>query len=163
MGWRDRDWARLDDSERKRLYAPSGSVARPYRRGRGLRLTSAWVGLAAAISASVYVAGHYPRGHPLIPALGRLHLPAPTAVHAKIATSAADYGSIETLTGRTPGAQSGPVEADGSWNRQPWQLLATSRASGGTYRVRFTIGDHGTLKLRVRYPGGEADGTILVP
>ena len=28
-------------------------------------------------------------------------------------------------------------------------------------RLEFT--EHGSLKLRVKYPGGEANGTVLVP
>jgi hypothetical protein len=49
----------------------------------------------------------------------------------------------------------GAVVVDGSWNSGPWPPLALTSATGGAYIVRFQINNHGTLKLRAKYPGGE--------
>lgn len=115
------------------------------------------------VSLAVFLLGRVPSGHPIVPTFAfglPLHYP---SHHARIATTAAAFGGTYTVSGTTPGHKSGTVEADGSWNGGPWQTLATTAATGGNYVVRFAITQHGSLKLRVRYPGGEADGAVLVP
>lgn len=159
MGWRDRDWARLDESERRSLYAPGSSYRRSSGSAHGLLLA---VLVSLALALAVYAVGHFPRGHPLLSQLA-FNIPGTATPHATIATSTAEYGSTYSLNGTTPGGANGMVEADGSWNGQPSQVLATATTVAGSYSIQFTITEHGTLKLRVRYPGGEADGTVLVP
>jgi hypothetical protein len=55
------------------------------------------------------------------------------------------------------------VTVEGSWNGAPWQPLGSSVVRGGAYSVSFPVMNHGTLKVHTAYPGGEADGTVLVP
>jgi hypothetical protein len=162
MGWRERDWARRDESERNLLYSPSS--ASPY--GGGGRLSrsqtaSRGLGLAVAVSLGLYAIGHFPRGRPLVPALA-FHITSTQHQHAQMPTAAAQFGSTYIINGTTD-HQAGPVEIEGSWNSGPWIPLATTTAAADTYSARFPITDHGTLKLRVNYPGGQADGTLLVP
>lgn len=165
MGWRDRDWARFDESERRTLYSSTGASrdrgARTYRPSRGIHLASPLVGLAALVSVCLYLVAHYPRGHPLAPWLA-FHLLGETT-HAAIATSTVAYGSTYTLTGTTGDHRAGTVVVDGSWNGRPRETLTTSTASGGRYEIHFALTEHGTLRFRVRYPGGEADGAVVVP
>jgi hypothetical protein len=155
VGWRDRDWARLDEGERRDLYQ-SGEVAA--RRSRGRASTGLLV--AVAVSAAIYMVGHFPRAHPIVPALA-FHLPRLGSTHSHMATAAAAFGSTFTISGTT--RKDGVVTVEGSWNGAPWQPLGSSVARGGAYSVSFPVRDHGTLKVRTKYPGGEADGTILVP
>jgi hypothetical protein len=156
LGWRDRDWAQLDKSERKSFY---NSGVRAGRGGirRGSVLLAAGITCALAL-----VAGRYPHGHPLIPGLD-FRLPFTNSAHSQIRTITVTYGSTYTLAGTTPNGKNGTVKADGSWNGGPWQFLTDGTATNGAYVVRFPITEHGSLKLRVKYPGGEADGTVRVP
>jgi hypothetical protein len=118
--------------------------------------------LAAGVALALFLAGHFPKSHPIIPALN-FGLPG-TSPHGHIATSAAEFGSTFTLSGTTPERREGTVLVEGSWNDAPWLPLASATTTGGTYVARFQITDHGTLKLKAKYPGGgEADGTVLVP
>jgi hypothetical protein len=166
MGWRDRDWARTDEREHEQMYR-SGQAARRSSSGR----TSAALLLAVGISAAIYVAGHFPRAHPIAPVLA-FHLPNlgnspghqnPARSVGHMATTSATFGSTFTVSGTTPERKNGPVRVEGSWNGAPRQTLGTSTAVGGAYSVSFPIRDHGTLNVTVKYPGGEAVGTVLVP
>jgi hypothetical protein len=116
------------------------------------------VGILIALGAA-YAAGHYPRSHPLVPALA-FKLRLPTSSHVRMPESAATYGGTYTVSGNSHG--DGTVVAEGRWNDGAWEFLG-SATTDGTYSVTFPIQQHGSLSLRVRYPGGEADGTILVP
>jgi hypothetical protein len=114
---------------------------------------------------AIYLVGHYPRTHPIVPALafhvpglGSTRLP---STHSRMATTTAPFGSTFTISGTTH--KDGAVTVDGSWNGAPWQPLGSSVARGGAYSVSFPIMNHGTLKVRTKYPGGEAGGTVLVP
>jgi hypothetical protein len=80
-----------------------------------------------------------------------------------MATTTASFGSTFTISGTTPDRRNGPVRVEGSWNGDPWQTLGMSTAEGGAYSVSFPTREHGTLKMRVKYAGGEAVGTVLVP
>ena len=80
-----------------------------------------------------------------------------------MATEAAEFGSLYRLSGTTAGRRDGSVEVDGAWNSGPWQLLDTGVVNGGAYDVDLPTTEHGSLEVRVKYPGGEADGTVLVP
>jgi hypothetical protein len=80
-----------------------------------------------------------------------------------LATTTASFGSTFTISGTTPDRRNGPVCVEGSWNGEPWRTLGMSTAEGGPYSVSFPTREHGTLKMRVTYAGGEAVGTVLVP
>jgi hypothetical protein len=75
-----------------------------------------------------------------------------------MATTTASFGSTFTISGTTPDRRNGPVRVEGSWNGDPWQTLGMSTAEGGAYSVSFPTREHGTLKMRVKYAGGEAVG-----
>jgi hypothetical protein len=156
MGWRERDWAKLEETERDTFYS-RGTTRRYGRSGRGLLLA---LGVSIGL---VIVLRQVPRRHPLIPVPAFRFRAAKTTHNAKIRTIAADYGSTYTLTGTTPDQRDGSVEATGSWNGEPWQFLASTSATAGRYTLRFRITGHGKLKLRVKFPGGEAAGSVLVP
>ena len=161
VGWRDRDWARLDDAELRSAYSRGGTgYGRSSRAPRGLMLALL---VSLGITVAVYAVGRYPRGHPLLPEVA-FSLPGFDHTYlTTMTTSAAEFGSTFAISGETHDRQNGPVQADGSWNGQPWQTLATTTTVNGIYRVQFPITDHGTLKVRIRYSGGQADGDILVP
>jgi len=123
--------------------------------------TALGLALAVALVAGVVVAGHLPRGHPLVPALD-FGLPGLRA-HLHLETASADFGSIYTIDGTTPHHDDGAVRVEGRWNGGPWLELVNGRTHDGSYLLQFPIEKHGNLSLRVHYPGGEADGTVLVP
>lgn len=103
----------------------------------------------AGVAAAVYLLAQHG-----VPGLG---------AHARMATTAASFGSTFTLSGATPDRRDGAVTVEGSWNDGPYELLASAVTAAGTYSVSFPIVEHGRLELRTHYPGGEADGTVLVP
>jgi len=51
----------------------------------------------------------------------------------------------------------------GGGTAAPGRLLATAVTLDGSYNVSFPITEHGSLEVRVRYPGGEAEVTVIVP
>ena len=154
VGWRERDYARFNESERRVFHAGGRATSRSVAGGFGLAF-------AVTVSLALVLVGQFPRGHPLVPGLG-FRIPGIGSSHSHIATSAAHYGGTETFRGTT--SQDGAVEADGSWNGGPWELLATGAAAQHAYMVSFPITNHGTLAVRIKLPGGrEADGTVLVP
>ena len=109
--------------------------------------------VAAVVSAAVYSAV----------VLGpRVHLP---GLHKNmhLATTTAKYGSKYTLSGTTPHRENGGVLVEGRWNGGVWLRLGEVSTTDGTFSVTFPIHRHGTLELRTTYPGGVADGTVIVP
>jgi hypothetical protein len=152
MSW-DREWASAEEPE-------PGPVIAAGPRGHAFRV-AVGVALALALVAAVIAAGQLPRSDPLVPAL---HFDLP-GLHRNIhlTPAAAEFGSTYTLEGTTPHGREGLVVVDGSWNGGASRRLAEGRTTGGAYRLRFPLRRHGTLALRVTYPGGRADGTVIVP
>lgn len=88
MGWRERDYARWTDEERRRFLG-STTLARagsPSTRRASSGLVAPGVSFAVLASAALLAAGHLPRNHPLIPALN-FKLP-PLAHHPRTTPSA---------------------------------------------------------------------------
>jgi len=110
------------------------------------------LGVVAAAAAAVVVAGAV--AHGLFSGL---------RPHLHLGTTQAKFGSTYTIDGRTPHLEDGPVVVEGRWDGGPWKQLSAGSAVKGAYAVRFPIRRHGRLELRVSYPGGEADGTVVVP
>jgi hypothetical protein len=137
--------------------APRAPV-QPSRRPDGL-IVALLVMLALGLG--VYGLGHFPTGHPLVPAL-TLGLPGFGPEVVQLARSEVKFGSTYIVRGTTPHDENGTVVARGSWNGRPSQLLATTTSAAGRYRVRFRIRAHGTLELSITYPGGEAEGVVVV-
>lgn len=162
VGWRDRDWAELDDAERDVLY---GSRTLRTRTTRGRRLGA--LGAAAAVAVAAWVA----LGHPGVAGLG-LHGTRLAAAFASTkevtappppvrigGSGTAQYRSIYTLRGRTggPSAQrvTGTVKLRGRWNHGAWTELARSRTDTlGRYHLSTTLLRRGLLELELQTPDG---------
>lgn len=160
MGWRDRDWARFNDSERSVLYRST------HHYGPSRPVT--WsLALAIGVSASLYVVGHYPAGHPLVPAL-RFQIPLQTHAHRHLklgGPTSAPPGSRYTLSGviKSAGGEQA-IRLLGSWNKEPWRLLAIAPVAGdGSFHVTVRLDRLGILQLRLEYPNGDtAAGSVRV-
>src|SRR5919204_5350003 len=70
MGWREREYARFTREERERFY---GADAVP-RRSSALATCTSGAGVAVAVSGLLFLLGHVPSGHPVVPAL-HFHVP----------------------------------------------------------------------------------------
>src|ERR671939_1407780 len=69
MGWREREYARFTRAERERLYGPATAPRRGGGRGSGRAACTGGAGLAVAVSGLLFLLGHVPKGHPVVPAL----------------------------------------------------------------------------------------------
>src|SRR5438874_12197687 len=81
MGWRERDYARFTEDERRRLLGAS-TAGTP---STGRRVGPAQgAGLAVLVSGVVFALGQLPTSHPIVPALHvDIHAPG-NAAHAKV-------------------------------------------------------------------------------
>src|SRR4051812_40979995 len=84
MGWRDRDYARWTDEERRRFLGSNLSASSssrsytPHREGFRIGVVQGAF-LAISVSALLFLVGHVPGSHPLVPALDfRLPFPSST-------------------------------------------------------------------------------------
>ena len=166
MGWRDREYARWTPEERRRHLGVS-------RRAGATQGAAA----AAAVSAIVFALGHYPSGHPIVPALSfnlpsisrsssytpRIRQPAAPAQVQLRGPSVVRVGSFLTFRGPVPIGDNGQVTILGNLNDTAWRTLAVADGSNGTYVARITLDQRGVLKLRVVFrDGAEAVQTITV-
>ncbi|HJU37575.1 MAG TPA: hypothetical protein VJ716_09185 [Gaiellaceae bacterium] len=167
MGWRDRDYARWTDEERRRFYGSGGAGRAASRAGYSVPVQGHLFGTRARVVPSALVAvivslvlalalGQLPRSHPLIPSL-HFTLPAlsgPAEAGQISLPSSTRLGSLLTLHGRLPGAGTGAVSVEGAYGGGPWRLLATVPVRGGAYEARIRLDRRGLLHLRVTYPDG---------
>jgi hypothetical protein len=168
MGWRERDYAKWTDAERRTFL---DSLA-PARAGGAGSIFRAGAGVAIAAFVGLLVLGYFPRGHPLLPAFhfsvpslhGASHRAAAAVIVARIALPhSAAVGSFLTLRGELPAGGSGTVSVDGAYVRPPWRLLAAVPATAGSYIARVQLSHKGLLHLRVIYPDGHHSvGSIRV-
>jgi hypothetical protein len=175
MGWRDRDYAKWTDEERRLFLGSSAprraavpTSAAPSVRPGGSFLR-AGAGLAIAASAALLLLGQFPRHHPLLP---YFHLTAPSPRKVTPTSSAttlivlprnAAVGSFLTIRGEIPAGESGTVSVEGASLRPPWRLLAAVPATDGSYTVRVRLSQKGLLHLRILYPDGHRSvGSIHV-
>jgi len=178
MGWRDRDYARWTDDERRRFLGTSTPrrVSASADTERGSLLVPR-AGVAVLASAALFAAGHLPKGHPLIPALN-FKLPAlqrdapstPPAGHSAPrpqirplrGPKTAQAGFALTFRGTAP---AGTVEVDATYGRRPrWvQLTAVPVRPDGTYEAQIRLTQRGLLHLRLLYAdGSRSTGSIRV-
>jgi hypothetical protein len=182
MGWRDRDYAKWTDEERRRFLGSSLSAPRsprdaitPARPGRARHaggVFRAGAGFVIVASAALLALGQLPRGHPLLsafhvrlPSLNQLaEKPAAASTVPRIALPrTAALGSFLTLQGQLPTGESGTLSVEGASVRPPWRRLATVSAKDGTYTARVLLSHKGLFHLRVTYPdGNRATGSIRV-
>jgi hypothetical protein len=169
IGWRDREYARWTEEERRRFLGTPGGTARPgpSRRGRACAQGAGW---AVGVSVLLVALGYLPRGHPLLPAL-HFRIPAPR--HSAAAAAARPgrlrgpttvrRGSFLTFHGRVPTGHEGAVVIRGSLDGGAWRTLAVADGNNGTYRARIALRRRGMLRLRVRFHGGiEEVGSVRV-
>jgi hypothetical protein len=183
MGWRDRDYAKWTDEERRRFYGPGDSgyrVARSsYATGPNQsRLFGSRVGMAPGALLAVIVSllvtlalGQLPRSHPLIPALhftlpGLSSAASPGVIRptGTINTpSSAAVGSTLTFHGTAPPGN-GPVTIEGSYDGgQTWQTLSSVGSANGSYAAQITLNQRGILQIRILFAdGSHASGSINV-
>ena len=158
MGWRERDYARLTRRERDELLG-----SRPARTSYGRVGLRRAIGWAVAITATLGVAGHVPRGHPLVPAL-RFGVRGPARADSQVlalSVPAADRrGRWIGVHSQTPKRYHGRlVVLEASWNGGSWRVVDTSRIGrGGAVSVGVKLRRHGLLRLRLTFP----DGTVAL-
>ena len=166
MGWRDRDWARFDDSERRVLYGES-SMRGSTSRERWLRLLALG---AASIAATVVALGQLPRPHPFVPAfsfnlphLGSSRLVASRFGHGQTIVlggpSVVRRGGTYTFRGQTGSINAvhitGRVVARGRWNGAAWKVLTeTTTDALGSYSLAVALPRLGVLDIRISTPDG---------
>jgi hypothetical protein len=159
MGWRDRDWARFNDAERKAYYE-TGAARGP---ASGRSIIKPGAGVAIAVSAVLFGLGQLPRSDPLVPSLN-FEVPSfGTGSSATLAESrtfpldlpeTATTGSTLTITGADAG--SGQVTIRGHWNAQPWKTIATTTSGqDGAWTGSFRLEGRGMLNVRVLLPSGD--------
>ena len=174
MGWRDRDYAKWTDEERRRFYGSGASGYQgprsSYATGPGQgRLFGSRVGLAPGASLAVIVSllvtlalGQLPRSHPLIPALhftlpGISGAASPGVIRptGTINTpSTASVGSTLTFHGTAPPGN-GPVIIQGSYDGgQTWQTLTSVGSANGAYAAQITLSERGSLQLQIVFSDG---------
>jgi hypothetical protein len=113
--------------------------------------------LAVTVSAALFLLGHVPRGHPLVPALqfrfplGEHEAGAVSFVPTRLrGPSVARVGSTFTVRGDAPGDLHDPVFLRGKWGSSAWETLARAHAVDGTYLLRIRLDRPGSLRLKVR-------------
>lgn len=179
MGWRDRDYAKWTDEERRRFYG-SGSTSAgssPFngygspRPGTRTGLFRPGMGAAILVSGAVFALGHFPRSHPLVPLL-HFRMPGLTSATAPgvirptgtIDTpSTASVGSTLTFRGTAPPGN-GLVTVQGSYDGgQTWQTLSRVNSVGGSYSAEITLKQRGTLQIQILFSdGSKAVGSVNV-
>jgi hypothetical protein len=64
-------------------------------------------------------------------------------------------GAYMTVTGTLPPGESGPIVVEGEWESGPWYELASTNASNGGFRVRYTLPRPGIVHVRLALPDGD--------
>lgn len=179
MGWRDRDYAKWTDEERRRFYGSSGSVRSDTRafddygapqHATTNRLFRRGVGPAIFLSAAVFALGHFPTSRPLVPSLG-FTLPgfsrtSPGSIRptGTVNTpSMANVGSTLTFHGTAPSGNA-PVAVEGSYDGgQTWQTLSSVGSANGSYAAEVTLTRRGPLDIQIVFSdGSKAVGSLVV-
>jgi hypothetical protein len=162
VGWRDRDYAKWTDEERRRFYGTGDPRSRTYADGSGSRL-GVVPGVFLAVIVSVLAAlalGQLPRSHPLVPAL-HFTFPALSSGPPSTTTAATielpsslPLGGFLTLHGQLPADETGTVTVEGAYDHNRLKVMATVPAENGSYEARIPLQRRGLLHLRVTYPDG---------
>lgn len=165
VGWRDRDYAKWTDEERRRFYG-SGATFRsldpPSRNGHGRLRQGA--GLGAVVSLAIAF-GALPLRHQLLGVFHAGSAPAPVVVTPPTSTitglSSALVGSSLSLHGTAP---SGVVTVEGSLDGgHTWVVLSRVTSSGGTYAAQIPLTQRGDLTIKIEFADGStATGSLIV-
>jgi hypothetical protein len=174
VGWRERDYARFNEDERRRFFGTSAAGA-PRATGPSVGFAHG-AGAAVLVSATLFALGQLPQQHPLVPALHfkisipghvtpanagapilpkprPLVLPTQVPARGKLIVSA----SIRGYAGRL-------VTLEARWNREPWWTVGVRRlGASGKVHIPVRLTHRGVLRLRLTYPNGQsAVGRTLV-
>jgi hypothetical protein len=180
IGWRDREYGKWTDEERRRFVGSADAGARSDqafgtyggpRRGTRSGLIRPGAGVAILVSGALLALGHFPTGHPILAAL-HFRLPglktssSPGVVQESgtINTpSTAQVGTTLTFHGPAPPGN-GPVTVEGSYDGgQSWQTMSTVTSANGTYSSQITLSQQGLLDIRIVFSdGSHAVGSINV-
>jgi hypothetical protein len=177
VGWRERDWARWTDAERRRFFgsarstghAPACSSAKAGGERRTLRQAiGALVLLAAAAAyysgALTHSVGHTINPRPAPTPYPRLPHASPTNTAAAPPSpryttmsgpSSVPRGTYLTVTGTLSPGESGPVVVEGQWESGAWYELASTNASNGGFRLRYALARPGVVHVRLALPDGD--------
>lgn len=180
MGWRERDWAKWTDAERRRFLGTTFSTSRGLaqvspkaasRRRTRRESLAALVLIAAAAAQYSGALNHSP--HPTASTL--FNGPAPrsnrplrnTSPTSNTATppspldttmsgpSSVPRGTYMTVTGVLHPGESGPIVVEGQWESGPWYELASTSAGNGGFRVRYRLPRPGIVHVRLALPDGD--------
>jgi hypothetical protein len=168
MGWRERDYARFNEDERRHFFGTSAADAPRAYAPSGVRFTRG-AGAAVLVSATLFALGQLPRQHPLVPALhfkisipghatradaGGPTLPKPRPIvlptHVPARGNLIVSASIRGYTGRL-------VTLEARWNRAQWRTVGVRRlGANGKVHIPVRLTHRGVLRLRVTYPKGQS-------
>jgi hypothetical protein len=179
VGWRERDWAKWTDGERHRFFGTTRSTSRAPTRSspkavadrRTRRKILAALLIGAAVAHYSGALNHSPQptvtptpsGPAPAPHVRLLHTSPtstrPASPSPRYSTmsgpSSVPYGTYMTATGTLPPGESGPIIVEGQWGSGPWYELASTNASSGGFRVRYTLRRPGVVHVRLALPNGD--------
>lgn len=184
MGWRERDWAKWTDAERERFLGSSRSPGRgperplPARwspKGAGghkrhiRRQTIGGLILAAALVANYTGVLHHlsrqdtvntvttPPSYLRLPETPPATVTPPSPRYTTMGgPNSVRRGTYMTVTGALPQGESGPIIVEGQWEESgPWYELASTTASNGGFRLRYTLPRPGVVHVRLALPNGD--------
>gem|GEM_PF-5099362 len=180
MGWQERDWAKWTDAQRQRFFettrstshAPTRSSPKAIGKRRTRKETLAALILIAAAAAYYSGALNHSAQRTISPTSSgpartpSLRLPhtSPTSTTPEPPSpryttmsgpSSVPRGTYMTVTGTLPPGESGPIIVEGQWESGPWYELASTNASNGGFRVRYTLPRPGIVHVRLALPDGD--------
>jgi hypothetical protein len=168
VGWRDRDYAKWTDDERRRFYGSTAGYSQLDPGPRAVRTGRLRPGVGLAVLVSLFVAlGQLPFSHPIVPALHfqlpgvSRSVPLPAAPISGPGT--AKLGSTLNLNGGAP-LGNGTVTVEGSYDGgQSWFTLTTVQSTNGTYAAQIPLTQRGELQFRVVFADGSRSvGSVIV-
>src|SRR2546423_1417605 len=139
MGWREREYARFTDEERRRFF---DTAAAGTPRAGGRIGVSRGAGAAVLVSGALLVLGQLPRNHPLLPTLHftipGLARPAERAAPPRVVHSRAlrlppslPRRSILTIRGHLEGYDGRLVTLEARSSKSRWRTVAVRRIPRG--------------------------------
>ncbi len=177
MGWLERDWAKWTDAERQRFFATTRSTGRAPTRSSpkavGKRRTAK--GSLAALILIAAAGAHYsgalnrsaqptisptwsgpaPTPYLRLPHTSTTPPPPSPSYTTMSGPSTVPRGTSMTVTGTLQPSESGPIIVEGQWESGPWYELASTNASNGGFRVRYTLPRPGIVHVRLALPDGD--------
>jgi hypothetical protein len=164
MGWRERDYARFTDDERRRFFG-TATASVPMTRARIGIVRGAWA--AVLVSAALFLVSQFPRDHPLLPALHfTIHIPwqtaeatAPRPVSHRVVPlrlpRALRGRSTLTIHAHLSGYGGRLATLEARWSRGSWRTVAVRRIPrAGAFALSVRLRRTGSLELRLSYPNG---------